>query len=134
MQFGMLGPFNVISDGRRLDLGGRKQRTLLAMLACHANQMRSVQHLVDELWDGRPPPTALENLRVYVYQLRRILGKDRIRAGQPSSYELIVDHGELDIEAFTNLLIQGQRALAGKRPLQASEQLGAALDVWRGPL
>ncbi len=103
------------------------------MLACHANQMRSVQHLVDELWDGRPPPTALENLRVYVYQLRRILGKDRIRAGQPSSYELIVDHGELDIEAFTNLLIQGQRALAGKRPLQASEQLGAALDVWRGP-
>ncbi len=133
IEFGMLGPFHVISGGRPLNLGGCKQRTLLAILACHANQVRSVEHLVEELWDGRPPPTAIQNLRVYVYQLRRILGNDRIRAWRPSGYELIIDPGELDLEAFTELATRGQWALSANLPLQAAELLRAALAVWRGP-
>ncbi len=103
------------------------------MLACHANQVQSVEHLVEELWDGRPPPTAIQNLRVYVYQLRRILGNDRIKAWRPSGYELIIDHGELDIETFTDLATQGQCALSADLPIQAAEHLRAALAVWRGP-
>jgi DNA-binding SARP family transcriptional activator len=133
MEFGMLGPFTVISDGRQLDLGGRKQRILLAMLACHGNQVRSVEQLVEELWDGRPPPTAVQNLRVYIYQLRRILGNERIKAWRSSGYELVIDHGELDTETFADLTTRGQGALSANLPVQAAEFLRTALKIWRGP-
>lgn len=133
MEFGVLGPFSVISDSMQLDLGGRKQRVLLAILTCQANQVRSVTHLVEELWDGRPPPTAIQNLRVYVHQLRRILGNDRIKAWRPSGYELVIDHGELDLETFADLTTRGQRALTANLPVQAAEYLRTALDLWRGP-
>ena len=32
MEFRILGPLDAVSDGRALDLGGAKQRALLAML------------------------------------------------------------------------------------------------------
>ncbi len=133
MEFAILGPFKVVHNGMQLNLGGHKQRALLAVLACNANQVLSVDRLVEELWNGRSPRTAVQNLRVYVYQLRRILGSGKRIIWRPPGYALIIDTGELDIETFADLAAQGERALSADSADQAAEYLRAALGVWRGP-
>src|SRR2546423_11486858 len=54
MEFRILGPLEVTSDGRALDLGGHKQRTLLALLLLQANRVVSSDHLIDALAREHP--------------------------------------------------------------------------------
>jgi DNA-binding SARP family transcriptional activator len=83
MEFRILGPLEVIDDGQVLDLGGQKQRVLLAMLLLHANEVVSSDRLIDALWPERPPDTAAKALQVYVSQLRKTLGKKRVETRSP---------------------------------------------------
>jgi DNA-binding SARP family transcriptional activator len=41
MEFRILGPLEVLEDDRPLDLGGQRQRGLIALLLLHANQVVS---------------------------------------------------------------------------------------------
>ena len=77
MEFRILGPIEVRSEGRQARLGGVKQRALLAVLLLHRNEVVSIDGLIDELWDDRPPATAVKTVQVYVSQLRKALrGRD----------------------------------------------------------
>ena len=49
MEFRILGPLEVSSEGQVLDLGGAKQRALLAVLLLHPNQVVSQDRLIDAL-------------------------------------------------------------------------------------
>ena len=63
MEFRILGPLEVLdAQGRRLALGGPKQRALLAVLLLHAGQVVAVERLVDELW-GEDPPEGAAHIR-----------------------------------------------------------------------
>lgn len=57
VEFRILGPLEVQANGHRLQLGGRKQRALLAVLLLNANEVVSRDRLIDALWGERPPPT-----------------------------------------------------------------------------
>jgi len=70
MEFRILGPLEVLSDGQAVDLGGAKQRALLAVLLLDANHVVSMDRLVDALWEDDPPETATKALQVYVSGLR----------------------------------------------------------------
>src|SRR5439155_5669070 len=118
MDFRILGPLEVIEDGHVLDLGGQKQRALLAVLLLHANEVVSSDRLIDALWPERPPETAAKALQVYVSQLRKLLGKKRLETKAPG-YLLRVEEGELDLEGCRRLAEEG-------RPKEA-------LALWRGP-
>jgi len=50
MQFRILGPLEVFDGERALDVGGPKQRSLLAMLLLNADEVVSTDRLVDALW------------------------------------------------------------------------------------
>ena len=50
MEFHVLGPLEVVRHGRTLELGAGKQRTLLAALLLHANEVVSTDRLIDALW------------------------------------------------------------------------------------
>ena len=78
MEFRILGPLEVLSDGQALDLGGQKHRVLLALLLLEANRVVSRDRLIDALWEEEPPDTAVKALQVYISQLRKQLGKDRL--------------------------------------------------------
>src|SRR5262245_978877 len=78
MEFRILGPLEVHSDGQTLDLGGQKQRALLAMLLLHANQVVSQDRLIDALWESDPPASAQKALQMHVSGLRKLLGKERL--------------------------------------------------------
>ena len=83
MEFQILGPLEVRLEGRQLALGAAKQRTLLAILLVRANQVVSIDRLIEELWP-QPPETAANAIQVYVGKLRKTLEPDRAR-GDPGS-------------------------------------------------
>jgi len=117
MEFRILGPLEVLEDGRALDVGGVKQRALLAVLLLHANRVVSTDRLIEALWGERLPETAQKALQVYVSQLRKALGRDRI-VTRLSGYELIVEPGQVDVHRFQALVSQGK--------------VDEALSLWRG--
>jgi DNA-binding SARP family transcriptional activator len=60
----LLGPLEVVRDGRRCTPRATKQRALLALLIYHANEMLTTHRLIDELWDSSPPASALATLQM----------------------------------------------------------------------
>src|SRR5439155_1162985 len=77
MEFRILGPLEVIADGKPVELGAPKQRALLALLLLQANRVVSSDRLIDALWDEGAPETAQKALQVYVSQLRKLLARYR---------------------------------------------------------
>lgn len=133
IDFTLLGSLEVMCGGAQLKLGGRKQRVLLAMLMCNANELVPTDLLIDALWGTTLPRTAEQNLRVYIYHLRRILGSDQRIAWRAPGYMLTVLPGELDIDRFGELTTAGNDALARHALADGSELLDRALRLWRGP-
>ena len=107
MDFRLLGPLEVVENRAAIDVGSAKPRALLAVLLLNANRVVSREDLVDALWGERVPKTASKALQVYVSQLRKSLGRDRI-VTRARGYELRVEPGELDLEQFT-LLVDNRR-------------------------
>src|SRR5205823_12168751 len=59
VEFRILGPLEVVQEGRPVPLGGPKQRATLAILLLHANRVVPVERLADDLYSGAPPATAV---------------------------------------------------------------------------
>jgi DNA-binding SARP family transcriptional activator len=131
VEFLVLGPLEARSGGRVLQVGGPKQRVLLALLLLNANEIVSRDRLVDSLWGEHPPESAQRSLDAYVSRLRTVLGGERIER-RPPGYLLRVEPGELDLERFEALLEQGWAAGAAGDPATARDRLRAALALWRG--
>ncbi|MGL5857466.1 MAG: AfsR/SARP family transcriptional regulator [Angustibacter sp.] len=131
MEFSVLGPVAVTAGGRPVRLGGRRRRSVLAVLLGSPNREVSTDRLVDAVWDGRPPRTAPDNLRLYVHELRRLLGSDRIlRQGQ--GYAVVVRDGELDADRFDDLTRHGRQLLASGGAGAAGVVFREGLALWRG--
>jgi len=127
MEFRILGPLEVLSDGSSLPLGGPRQRALLSLLLLRANEPVSSERLLDELWGDDLPtsgPTALQN---QVARLRKVIGADRIET-RSNGYAIRVAPGELDLGRFSELVA----AAEGEEPARRSELLAEAIGLWRG--
>jgi DNA-binding winged helix-turn-helix (wHTH) protein len=93
VDFRILGPLEVSSDGERLPLGGPNQRALLALLILHANESIRRDLLIDEIWGESPPRTAPVSLNGYVSKLRKLLvnGSGAALETRPEGYALRVE-------------------------------------------
>jgi peptide/nickel transport system substrate-binding protein len=135
LEIGLLGPVEATIGGRPLPLGRRKVRALLALLAINANRVVSIDHLIEELWGERPPPTASVALYGLVSSLRKALepefGGALVTRAPGYMLELPVEH--TDLGRFDLLARDGRRALAEGDVETASERLVDALALWRGP-
>jgi DNA-binding SARP family transcriptional activator len=117
-EFRLLGPLEAVVDGTFVRLAAAKQRALLALLLLNRNRVVSTDRLIDELWGDDPPAQATKTLQVYVSQLRKALGADRLVTRAPG-YMLRVEDGELDLDRFEQLRKDGRHE--------------EALALWRGP-
>jgi DNA-binding SARP family transcriptional activator len=127
MEFRILGPLEVVEDGRPIALGGPKQRALLALLLLTPNRPVSVDRLVDVLWSGEPP-TASNALQYHVSRLRKTLGDGAAIVTQEPGYLIHVDPDQLDLLRFERLVMEAEGVDADR----AARLLGDALDLWRG--
>jgi DNA-binding SARP family transcriptional activator len=115
VEFGILGPVEVRSDGDLLVIGGPRPRALLVLLLLDANQVVSRDRLVDGLWGEHPPVTASRTLDSLVSRLRTLIGSDRIQR-RPPGYLLRVEPDELDLSRFERSLAEGRRQLVREHP------------------
>ncbi|SEP84112.1 AfsR/SARP family transcriptional regulator [Lentzea albida] len=135
LEFGVLGPLQVLADGRLVELGRRGMRGLLAMLVVEANRPVSIDQIVDALWTEQPPATARTIVHGYVSRLRKVLeeadpaGSATIRT-TPTGYELTVDPWRLDLHRARQLVASSR----GKPAAIRAGLLREALGLWRGPV
>ncbi|RDI34415.1 AfsR/SARP family transcriptional regulator [Lentzea flaviverrucosa] len=121
----VLGPLEVWRNGRRENLGGVKQRALLAHLALHANTDVSLDQLIEALWPSTRPRSVVQNVRTYVWRLRQLLNEQLRTHG--TGYVLELEADELDALMFDELVAQARR-----RPDAALGLLRRAESLWRG--
>src|SRR3954462_12229581 len=135
MDIRLLGLIEVSLDGRAVQLGGAKQRALLAMLALHPNAPVSVDRLIDGLWGERPPASAPKSIQIYVSQLRKLIngdGAEIVTRGR--GYELRVGADAVDSVRFERLPEGAGGGGGGGRGTGAADALpGEGLRLWRGP-
>jgi DNA-binding SARP family transcriptional activator len=136
MEFLILGPLEVRSNGHSLPLGGPKQRAVLALLLLGANRVVSREHLIAELWPDAPGRDSEHALRLQVSRLRKALsaagdGEDRVVTRAPG-YSLRVEPGELDLERYERLVAAGRAALEARNAESAVARLREAESLWRG--
>ena len=132
MEFRLLGPFEVVVDGRPVGLGGRQRRTLLAVLVVHNGEPVHTDRLVDELWGDAAPSGARKSVQAHVAHLRRTLnsGAEVLRAAD-EGYRVDIDPHSIDTRRFEALCHEG-RALAATSPEKAVAILTEALSMFRG--
>jgi len=132
IEFRVLGSLEVVDGDRPVPLGPPKQRALLAMLLIHRGEPVSSDLLIDALWGETVPPSGVKLVQGYVSNLRKVLG-DGLLVTRGRGYLLRVEDGQVDVDRFGALLAEGRRALTDGDARAASERLGEALGLWRGP-
>ena len=130
MRVRLLGSVDVIVGGVPRPVSGLRRRALLAVLALVAGDVVSTDRLIDAVWNGRPPATALNTLQSHVSYLRGLLGGRETIVARPPGYLLDVGADGTDLQVAVRLIDEGRRAT---QPAQKVARLRAALSLWRGP-
>lgn len=130
MRVRVLGSFAVDGVPER-ELGSRKARALLKVLALARGAPVSVDRLADVLWAEDPPARPGDQVGVLVSRLRRALGADRLIRSE-SGYRLVTDW--LDVDEVKRLAARAGEALAEGRVVAARTSAETALSLVRGPL
>ncbi|WP_405146404.1 winged helix-turn-helix domain-containing protein [Sphaerisporangium sp. NBC_01403] len=132
VSFGVLGPLEVRHDGARLDIGGRRLRTLLALLLLSPGRTVPFATLVAGVWEADPPSAVGNALQALVSRLRATLGRGLV-ATETSGYRLVISPDQVDAHRFARLAADGRTALARGDAGGAAGTLREALALWRGP-
>jgi predicted ATPase/DNA-binding SARP family transcriptional activator len=135
----VLGALAAAVDGREAPLGGAVPRALLARLAVAHGDVVPDDVLIDDLWRGRPPPSARVTVQGYVATLRKAMEPGRraaeveILVRRGVGYALARDHHRLDADDFVDLARTGRRHLDAGDAGSAVDAIATALSLWSGP-
>src|ERR687887_2032663 len=129
LQLRVLGPLEALSDGVALTLGGRKERTALALLAAEVGKVVATDDLIDGIWGDEPTTAARSTLHTYISNLRSRIGDVIVRDG--GGYRLDIEPDDVDAFVFEHA-VSNARELAATDQAQAAQTLRQALALWRG--
>lgn len=134
----VLGPVSVRGAAGPVELGGFKQRVVIAVLIAAGGRVVSVARLTDELWGENPPAKARVSLQSYVANLRKALEPHRISRSparvlvtRPPGYALVLPVGTVDALRFERLVASTGELLLTD-PARARDRLSDALSLWQG--
>ncbi len=139
LRFHLLGPLQVVRDGRVLKLGGPQQRAVLAVLLLESDPPVSVARLAAALWGDRPPAGSTATIQTYAFHLRQALEPERARGARArvlvtdrGGYRLDTAGAVVDAREFEALAHAGIEGVKDGNHEQALGELDAALGLWRG--
>ncbi|HEY6297537.1 MAG TPA: hypothetical protein VIX15_17915 [Streptosporangiaceae bacterium] len=128
----LAGAFSVSRDGTELsegELGSRKSRTLLKLLAVERPALVPLDRIVEVLWADDPPAAAGQNVATLVSRLRGVLGPGVI-LGSRQAYRLAEEPAVIvDLDAAARYCGQAELKLEASPAiaLAAAEQAIALL-------
>ena len=128
MEFRLLGSLEVLARGRSLALGGHKQRAVLAMLLLHANEVVSIDRLIDGAWGPPHPEVQSPHSRTRSLGCGGSSGPDSIETRAPG-YLLDAPDAAIDARWFETLVDEARSSPARERVALLTQ----ALSLWRGP-
>jgi DNA-binding SARP family transcriptional activator len=124
--FRLLGPVEVVADGSPIAFARRQHRDLLALLLLNANRMLSVDEVIEAMWGGAAPATALAQVRNMASAVRSAMARPGLATlDGRGGYRLRLDERHIDLVVFDELIRRG-------RASGDSEPLRGALRLWRG--
>ncbi len=132
----VLGPVEAFAEGRPVNLGPRKQRLMLAVLALEVNQVVPMDRLVELMWSESPPRTAVHAVQVCASRLRAALASLASShgalelIGHGGGYMLRADPMVIDAHRFLALVEQARTADDDQARMSL---LDKALASWAGP-
>jgi DNA-binding SARP family transcriptional activator len=131
----LLGPLELVADDAAIALGGRRRRTLLAVLLAHRGDVVSVDRLLEEVWQGTPPERSRDTLQAHLAHLRRALaaaGDAFVIERKAPGYVLHVPDDVLDLGRSDALVTGARVALASGDADSAADLFSEALALWIG--
>jgi DNA-binding SARP family transcriptional activator len=142
VRLALLGPLAARRDGVPVDLGGERQRAVLALLAISAGQAVHRAGIIDAIWGEAPPPSAISMIQSYVSRLRDALGpgagarapgrRDDLLVSVGESYLLRLGAEQLDALEFAGLAARARQRAAAGDAAASCELFARALGLWRG--
>jgi DNA-binding SARP family transcriptional activator len=98
-------------------VGSRKARTLLALLAVRRGKLVPADLIAEALWGDAPPSRSAENVATLVSRLRTALGPELVLGGR-GGYRL-GPAVRVDLDEAAELVTEAERRLAGREPALA---------------
>lgn len=131
VEFRLLGTVEAVHDGRSLDLGHSRQRSILATLLMEANRPVTVDQLVDYVWGGSPPQRGRDVLYSYMSRLRTVLAPlpDVAIERRSGGYTLMVERDRVDLHRFRRLVSAARSENDDEAALALYD---VAIGLWRG--
>ena len=102
LEFAILGPLRVTRDGATVNLGGRQQRAVLALLLIDVDRPVSMDRIADALWGEDLPVGYIPTIQTYVFRLREVLEPGRAK-GAPAVM-LVTEGGGYRVDTSGALL------------------------------
>ncbi|MGW6442852.1 AfsR/SARP family transcriptional regulator [Lentzea sp. NPDC055074] len=125
----VLGEVGVRIGDRRVEVGHARQRCVFAVLVVEANQVVTVDRLLERVWSQDPPLRSRQVLLNYLSRLRLLLAPAGIGIERRSTgYVLLADPDVVDVLRFRDLLTRA-RGADDEHALGLFDQ---ALALWRG--
>jgi peptide/nickel transport system substrate-binding protein len=131
----LLGPVEVRFDGRTINVGGARQRALLANLALQIGRVVASARLIDDLWGSDPPASAGHAVEASVSRLRGVLraaGADGCLVTRSPGYAIEIEPARIDAHRFAAIAGEASAVFDAGDPERASALLAEALGLWRG--
>jgi WD40 repeat protein/DNA-binding SARP family transcriptional activator len=130
MRLAVLGSLEVEVEGE--GLLGPRDRVVLSALASQPGVVVTGEQLASALWGDDPPASWNKVVQGCVVRLRKALGQTAITT-QSRGYQLTMAPDDIDSCRFEKALARAGEYLALGEPERASREVGAALELWRGP-
>src|SRR5262245_51942149 len=103
----VLGPLEVVGAAGPRQVGGPRERALLAALAVFPGQALTVDRLTDALWSGDAPLANGKAVQNVVLRLRKVLGPAVIET-RSGAYALSADPSAIDALEFERRVAEGR--------------------------
>ena len=127
MDVRVLGPFEVLEDGRDLTPARPKQRALLALLLLRGGEVVGTDELIEALWGPEPPETAAKALQG-TCRASEAARAEAIET-RPPGYALRLRPELSDLGRFDALVAEARREVD---PDSRADLLRRALALFRG--
>ena len=132
----ILGLLDLRVDGESVEIATRRQRALLVLLLLNVGRVVSTERLIDQLWDGTPPPQGAVTLRSYVSNLRQALGATGALGSalvtRGPGYLIDLPAESVDAMRLRTLTQTGRDLLRQGAVADALATLDEAVGLWTG--